>query len=132
MAKHLDLGKAGEDAAVRALEAAGCRILERNVAIGNGEIDIVARDGRTTVLAEVKCRRPSAFGSAAESLTAGKVRRLARAARAYVESRRLGGKPVRCDFIAVDVDPDRNTFETQIFRDAIDLDAALRDGTWQR
>jgi putative endonuclease len=132
MAKHIQLGQAGEDAAVRALEAAGYRIVERNVAVGNGEIDIVAREGRVTAFVEVKCRRPGPFADAANSLTAQKARRLARAVRAYIESRRLGRNPLRCDLVAVEADAAGEIRTTEIFRDAVDLDAALQGGRWRR
>lgn len=42
-AAHIRLGAAGERAAVRMLENAGCDILARDCRMRSGEIDIVAR-----------------------------------------------------------------------------------------
>ena len=50
------LGRYGEDAAVRHLVAAGYDVLARNWRCAAGEIDIVARDGRSLVICEVKTR----------------------------------------------------------------------------
>ena len=47
-------GQAGEDQAAAFLEAAGLRIIVRNVRSMYGEIDLVAQDGDTIVFVEVK------------------------------------------------------------------------------
>ena len=60
-AAHLVLGRRGEEAAVRLLLAKGYTILARNWRVRSGELDIVARDGRTLVFVEVKTRRRSGF-----------------------------------------------------------------------
>jgi putative endonuclease len=48
------LGKIGEEKAAKTLEAAGMKIIAKNVRCRNGEIDIVALDGETIVFVEVK------------------------------------------------------------------------------
>src|SRR5947207_7857205 len=50
------LGDRGENVAARYLRNQGYRILTRNFRCPLGEIDIVARDGRTLVFCEVKTR----------------------------------------------------------------------------
>lgn len=50
------LGDRGENLAARYLRNQGFRILTRNFRCPLGEIDIVARDGRTLVFCEVKTR----------------------------------------------------------------------------
>jgi putative endonuclease len=65
-------GRAGEDAAATLLEAAGYRIVGRNVRVPGGEIDIIARDGDTIVFVEVKARASRSFGSAAGAVDARK------------------------------------------------------------
>ncbi len=47
-----------------------------------GEADIVARDGETVVLCEVKARQSETFGTPAEAVTAQKRRRYVNMARA--------------------------------------------------
>src|ERR1700704_4949873 len=48
------LGERGENVAARELRNKGYRILTRNFKCVMGEIDIVARDGKTLVFVEVK------------------------------------------------------------------------------
>lgn len=56
------LGRYGEDLAARLLAEAGMTVLARNWRCGRaGEIDIVARDGDTVVVCEVKTRRAGPF-----------------------------------------------------------------------
>ena len=63
------LGKTGEDLAVEELERRGYAILARRYRTRHGEIDIVARDGETTVFVEVKARADAECGTAAEAVT---------------------------------------------------------------
>ena len=51
-----EIGNKGEDIAVRYLEREGMEILERNWRCLFGEVDIIALDGDTVVLVEVKTR----------------------------------------------------------------------------
>ncbi|HEY5288292.1 MAG TPA: YraN family protein [Solirubrobacteraceae bacterium] len=51
------LGALGEDFAVGHFRRLGFVIVERNVRTRQGEIDLIAFDGRTLVFAEVKTRR---------------------------------------------------------------------------
>ena len=53
------LGALGEQLACDHLEALGYELLDRNFRTRNGEIDIVARDGRFLVFCEVKARAAS-------------------------------------------------------------------------
>ncbi len=66
------LGTLGEDRAVAELERHGYRIVARNVRLPGGEIDVVARDGDTVVIVEVKARRGARFGSAVSAVDARK------------------------------------------------------------
>lgn len=95
-------GKQGEDAACRELERRGYLIVERRYRSRFGEIDIVARDGRTTVFVEVKMRASARFGSAAEAVTWHKRRRICAMAGEYVLRHRLAGEPCRFDVVTVD------------------------------
>lgn len=79
-------GADAETMAAAFLEKQGLRVIERNYRCRLGEIDLVARDGATTVFVEVRRRRSGAFGGAAESITAGKRLKLVKAARHYVSS----------------------------------------------
>jgi len=95
-------GKSGEDLAVAELERRGYAILARRYRTRHGEIDIVARDGDTTVFVEVKARATAQFGTAAEAITDRKRRRLGSMAAEYLALNRLGEIPCRFDVVAID------------------------------
>jgi len=96
------LGVIGEEIAVRELIARGYAILERRYRSEYGEIDIVAEDDETIVFVEVRARATEEFGTAAESITDGKKRRVTRMAADYLTRRRIGGRACRFDVVAVD------------------------------
>ena len=100
------LGAMGERLAVQHLEASGYRIRERNYRRREGEIDIIAEAPDLLAFIEVKCRRGSRMGSAAESITPAKARRLAGLAEAYAAERKGLPESLRIDVIAVDFAPD--------------------------
>ncbi len=96
------LARAGEDEAAQFLSEKGCAVLHRNVRFPEGELDIVARDGRTILFVEVKTRRPGLFGSPSLAVHPGKQRRILAAARRFVFLCRLESIAVRFDVIAID------------------------------
>jgi putative endonuclease len=98
-------GIPGEDLACRHLRAQGFSILTRNFRCRAGEIDVVARDGACTVFVEVKHRRGASHGEGHESVTAGKRRRLVRAARLYAARFGLSESPLRFDVVSIDEGP---------------------------
>ncbi|MDD6484659.1 MAG: YraN family protein [Clostridiales bacterium] len=77
------IGDFGERAARKYLEYKGYEIEECNFSLKCGEIDIIARDNETLVFAEVKTRKSSEYGAAAEFVDAGKQERLRRTALMY-------------------------------------------------
>ncbi len=68
-----------------------------------GEIDIVARDGRTVVFVEVKTRTGDACGGGAAALGAWKQRRIGMMAAHFLNRYRLTDAPCRFDVVTVDV-----------------------------
>ena len=94
------LGRGAEERAARFLESAGFHILARNFRTRLGEIDLVADDGDTVVLVEVKYRSDENFAPVEEALTASKRKKLWKAGR--VAAMRFGeNKKIRFDFIAM-------------------------------
>ncbi|MEU6932189.1 MULTISPECIES: YraN family protein [unclassified Streptomyces] len=98
------LGRYGEELAARRLTAAGLHVLARNWRCGRtGEIDIVARQGDTLVVCEVKTRREGAFEHPMAAVTPRKAERLRRLAACWLD--RHGGPPagggVRIDLVGV-------------------------------
>lgn len=94
-------GKYGEDLAAKFLVGLDYEIIERNFLIRGGEIDIVARDGETTVIVEVKLRSGDDYGSAVESITNSKLRYLIRTCKIYAFEKNIRGL-LRIDLIAID------------------------------
>lgn len=103
-------GREAEELVARRLAAAGCEILERNARTRYGELDIVARDGRTLVFVEVKAGRlGTAFGPERPILAIGprKQRRVRRLATAWMSERRDAPRYEEIRFDAVGVTLDR-------------------------
>jgi len=94
-------GQRGEDAAAAYLERAGLTIVERNWRSKAGEIDIVALDGETLVLCEVKTRRTVSKGTPEEAVTPTKQRRITRLAEAYVQHAGIEPVHVRFDVVSI-------------------------------
>ena len=95
-------GAVGETLACRHLESRGLVVVARNFRCRSGEVDVVARDGETTVFVEVKERTGVTHGEASEAVTFGKRRRIVRAARLYAATRGLSESPLRFDVVGID------------------------------
>jgi putative endonuclease len=107
-AAHLAVGQAAEEAARRHLERAGYQLVARNFRSRLGELDIVAIDGDTLVLVEVRYRSRRDFGGAAASITTTKQTRLVRAAQALLARHpELARLPARFDVVEVEGEPKR-------------------------
>lgn len=101
-------GESGEAAACRHLEGKGFVVLDRNVRCRSGEVDIVAREGDTTVFVEVKQRHGASHGGGYEAVGFGKRRRIIRAARLYAARHGLFEAQIRFDVVSIDsVDGER-------------------------
>ena len=61
-----DIGSLGEDAAAVYLKEKGYNVIQRNFRCKTGEIDIICVKDGCTVFVEVKTRKNSLYGSAAE------------------------------------------------------------------
>jgi putative endonuclease len=95
------LGRYGEQVAVEHLEQAGLRILDRNWRCSEGEIDIVAADGETLVVCEVKTRSGLGYGDPAESVVAAKAARLRRLALRWLATGDVRWRDLRFDVVTV-------------------------------
>jgi len=87
MAAKDELGRRGEQLAAEYLTEQGLAVLARNWRCAEGELDIVATDGDSTVVfCEVKTRRGTGFGTPLEAVTRGKRRRIRRLAFLWLSS----------------------------------------------
>ena len=102
--RRREVGRRGEELAVGFLVEQGLRILARNVRTRHGEIDILAEDGATLVVVEVRTVSRARFlGHPAAAITLGKARQVLRATRHYLARSRLRGKDVRIDALGVEL-----------------------------
>ena len=95
------LGQQGEQLAADFLAEAGLVVVERNWRCKEGEIDIVAVDGRTLVICEVKTRSSVRYGTPLEAITRQKARRLRKLAVLWVNAHGLIFDQIRIDVVGV-------------------------------
>ena len=100
MAKHNELGKAGENAAVAYLEQKGYLIRNRNWRNGHFELDIVAAKNGELIIVEVKTRSDTDFALPQDAVTPQKIRHTVIAADTYIKLFQID-EPVRFDIITV-------------------------------
>ena len=95
-------GLKGEEAAARFLTRSGYEILDKNVRTRAGEIDLVAREGKTLVFVEVKTRRDVVEGDPPQAgVNTRKQNRLGKLANGYLKLKRIRQTPCRFDVVAV-------------------------------
>ncbi len=102
----LRLGRAAEQAAADYLQGAGWRLLGRNVRVGRGELDIIARRGQVLAFVEVKARRTRTCGAPEDAVSPKKQHQIARLAELWLATRPWalrGVADVRFDIVAVDL-----------------------------
>jgi len=110
------IGQRGEDITADFLRKKGMRILHRNLRLGRIEFDIIAKDEDSIVFVEVKTSRTHSYGDPVEWVTIQKQRRMAHAAKLYLQKFRILETPVRFDVVTVVALGTKNQIEH--FRDA--------------
>jgi putative endonuclease len=108
--QRLAIGRLAEDLVAARLAARGWQIVARNARSRQGELDIVALDGRTLVFVEVKAGRANArYGPERPILSVGprKQRQVRRLAGAFMAARRdlPGYAAIRFDAVGVTFGP---------------------------
>lgn len=96
-----EIGKIGEDVAIKYLENLGYTIIERNFVATQGEIDIIAKDNKELVFIEVKTRTNMQFGKPVEAVNKIKQKHLISAVKYYIYYKHLEDEFVRIDVIEV-------------------------------
>ena len=114
-----ELGKKGEEKALRFLKKKGYRIIEQNYVCKLGEMDIIAKEKDTLVFVEVKTRTSMAFGPPQLAVTKFKQRQLSKVALNFLKEKKLEDIKARFDVVAILLPPERE--EIELIRDAFDL-----------
>ena len=94
------LGGRGENVAAKYLRNQGFKIIERNFKCALGEIDIIARDGKTLVFVEVKTRAYD-DPTPEEQVNEPKRHQLTKAAKFYLSRYGVPQPAARFDVIAI-------------------------------
>jgi putative endonuclease len=95
------IGNRGEELATAFLERNGFTIVERNFRCKGGEVDIVAKDGKTLVFIEVKSRKTLTYGVPQLAVTHFKQRQISKAALSWLARNHKHDLPARFDVIAI-------------------------------
>ena len=118
--------KRGEDAAAKHMKRNGCKILDRNLRLGMGEIDLLCEDAGsgTIVVVEVKARLRKVGDQRRvdpeANITAAKKRKLRTLASAIMKKDAYRGRPIRIDVVAVVFDAGKNApVELRHFQSAV-------------
>lgn len=99
--QNAGVGTRGEDLAAAFLERSGFAIIERNFRCKGGEVDIVAREGKTLVFVEVKSRKTLTYGLPQLAVTPFKQRQISKAALTWLARNHKHDSPARFDVIAI-------------------------------
>ena len=95
-----ELARKGEELAAEYLAAKGYSIVKRNLRIGQGEIDIIARSNGCMVFVEVKTRTAPFLTDPLQLVPLSKQKQLVRLADRYLKEQGSGA-PARFDIVIV-------------------------------
>ncbi|HEY5600366.1 MAG TPA: YraN family protein [Candidatus Manganitrophaceae bacterium] len=112
-------GAEGEEIAAAFLLKRGYRILERNYRTALGELDIIAKEGKTLVFVEVKARSGDYFGAPQFAVDFRKQAKMSRVALAYLSRKKL--LPCACRFDVVGVLKSPQGTRVELFQNAFDV-----------
>ncbi len=115
MAKHNLLGKQGERRAAEYLITKGYIIRDINWRSGKMELDLVAHQGQTLVVVEVKTRKNADFLHPADAVDLRKIKNIVRATDAYI---RLFKIPYEVRFDIISLIGEEDNFEIEHIEDA--------------
>jgi putative endonuclease len=118
MARHLELGRFGEQLAETLLVKRGARVLARNYRSDPGEIDLVVEHEQDLVAVEVKTRTDLDLEQPEEAVTWAKLRRMRRCLEVFAAEHDLWERHWRLDVVAVLLDLDGTVLRCEHIRDA--------------
>lgn len=98
------LGNYGEELALRAYQRAGFTLLERQFRCPLGEIDLIFEKDDQLFFVEVRTKTSASFGTAAESITMQKRRRIRRISEYYMLQKNIAHRQPQYDLVAIYID----------------------------
>ena len=99
MQTNLEVGKLGEELAIKELKAKGYKIIKCNWRAGKNEIDIIALLNNITIFVEVKSRNTDNKGHPEHFVTKAKQTEIKKAAQVYLNTHETD--LIRFDVIAI-------------------------------
>ncbi len=114
-----DLGRKGEEVALRFLKKKGYRIIETNYVCKLGEMDLIAKEKDTLVFIEVKTRTSMQFGPPQLAVTNFKQRQLSKVALNFLKEKKLEDVKARFDVVAILLS--QKGEEIELIKNAFDL-----------
>jgi putative endonuclease len=117
--ERLDLGKRGEELALKKIKRLGYKCVARNYRCPLGEIDLIAKDGESLVFIEIKTRKGKSLGYAKEAINGRKRRQLSKVALTYLKSNNCGDVKSRFDVVAINLNDNKEQIE--VIKNAFDL-----------
>jgi putative endonuclease len=116
---RLELGKRGEELALRKIKRLGYRCIVRNYRCALGEVDLIAKDGDTLVFIETKTRKGAPLAYAKEAVDARKKRQLSKVALAFMKANNCCEVKSRFDVVAVSLQGKQERVE--VIKNAFEL-----------
>ena len=97
-------GRKAEKMARDYLKSRGIKVLQKNFRPRRGELDIIARDGDSLCIVEVRSRDAGSNRVPEASLSPRKIKNITGAANSFVKKHRLFNTPVRFDLLVVNLE----------------------------
>jgi len=96
-----ELGKKGEEFAIKFLEKSGIKIIFHNYFTKYGEIDLIGLENKTIIFIEVKFRNNINFGYPIESIDSKKIEKIKNAANDFIIKMNYKDYDFRFDVISL-------------------------------
>lgn len=116
MRQQQNLGKLGENLALKHLRNKGYKILGRNFRSKFGEIDIIAIHENDLVFIEVKTRWSQSFGPPEETITPWKIRRIIKTGQYFKLLHPKLPDSLRLDAVVIDLTPEGKLERMEILK----------------
>lgn len=118
--ERLDLGKEGEELALKKMKRMGYKCIARNYRCVLGEIDMIALHRDCLVFIEIKTRKGRSLGYAKEAIDGRKRRQLSKVALAYMKANNCCDTKSRFDVVAIHMGDGKE--EIEVIQNAFDLE----------
>ena len=117
--ERLELGKLGEELALKRIKRLGYKKVIRNYTCPLGEVDLIAMDGDTLVFLEIKTRKGRSVAFAKEAVNEKKRRQVSKVALTYMKAKNCWNAKARFDVVAVSLGKGKP--EIELIKNAFEL-----------